>query len=126
MQNIRKSLKTSEEVSIGAIELKQSLGMQMILWAFQCVHWNTLMSSISPTTKALLYTFELTHPVKICEIEYPEFRPPKENLKGRQKEVLTWLPPPFPSQPAGGRSLCPQFSAHFLFKISLSLILVFN
>lgn len=89
MQKIRKGLKTSGEVSIGAIGLKQSSGMQIVLWAFQCVHRNTLMSSISPSTEALLYAFELTHPVKICEIEYPESRPPMENLKGRQKEVLT-------------------------------------
>lgn len=44
----------------------QSLGMQIVLWAFQCVQWNTLISSISPSAEALLYAFELTHPVKIC------------------------------------------------------------
>lgn len=77
----------------------QSLGMQIVLWAFQCVQWNTLISSISPSAEALLYAFELTHPVKICGNWVPWVQTSHGECEGKKERrthlltATTSLPP---------------------------------
>lgn len=51
MKEIRKGSKMSGEVSTGAMGLKC---MEIILWDFQCVHWNMLRVKFPPVLKLCL------------------------------------------------------------------------
>lgn len=127
MQESRKGLKTSGEVSTGAMGCKQLLGMQIILWASQCVHWNMLMSSVFPSAEALFYALELATLSKYVDTAYPESRPPMENLKGREKEVLPcWLPPPHSLPGSWMQEPLPIILNSFPFQDVLTIGICFN